>query len=182
VIVAETSARMQDGWPTARHAYHHRSPQAFLRSLHDGDEFAVWQLAYGRALLLDPPFAAELQRAEIASCKTVAVCKRRLIARREELVAVFTRCEDWEAVCTESLLIGHQRARLLLLEHCVVPGCRDEGEAQLNAVAPLEAQKWRTEINTQLKRLFLDYTKALVTKAASVARVQLPSSLAKPKA
>lgn len=182
VIVADRKTNVHDGWPSARHAYHQRDPETFLKSLEDGDEFAVWQLAYGRALLLAQSFAVELARAEVADCRTAAARKRRLITRREQLVAVFVRCGDWAAVCTESLLISQQRARLLLLEHGVVPGCRDEVGEQLNAVAPLLAKEWRSETNAQLRHLLDDYNKRLVIKAASVARIHVPSRLTKVRA
>lgn len=177
IVVDSVMPRLPDDWPSARHAFHVFTRGCFMDALASGREFAVWQLAYGRAIALQAVFQDALEHGGIGGCRVAAEKKRRLIGRRQHLTEVFARCGDWSAVCTELLLATHQQARLLLIEHGVVPGCREEVEEQLMAVSPHAAAVWRAKANQQIRRLAREFSRRMVVRAASVARIRVPAHI-----
>ena len=65
VIVADVDVAL-DGWPTSRHSFQVYESEVFFRSLGDGHEFSVWQLAYGCPIYLTDAFLARLRDTRIA--------------------------------------------------------------------------------------------------------------------
>src|ERR1700755_2228656 len=89
VFVRESPPRVSD-WPTSRHSFQTYAPDAFLRQLSEGHEFAVWQLAYGQ-LLAGSSVLDHLRRAQVAANTVGTRRKRRVLERRQRLIELLAR-------------------------------------------------------------------------------------------
>lgn len=141
VVIMQSPVPVND-WPSSRHSFQMYEPATFLRSLSEGHEFAVWQLAYGR-LLVEAPFLARLRMARVADNTVAARRKQRVIERRRRLIGLLARSGAISEVRQEIMLLLQQQVRVELIEAGYVPGCRAEVEDQLATVDNGRFVRWR---------------------------------------
>lgn len=152
-------------WPTPRHSFHVFRKERFISDLEHGREFAVWQLAYGKAFILDPAFLKELQSVNVPSYESAVRNKRALIQRRRTLIEIRLRSGDFDTVRKELLELLHQEERLRLLSAGIVPGCRSEIYTQMKLALPSEAEKWESFAAKQKQTLTTTSSRAVLTGA-----------------
>jgi hypothetical protein len=164
VVVMESPTLVSD-WPTSRHSFQFYEPEVFLRFISKGHEFAIWQLAYGRALV-HGPFWGHLQAAQVAPAAVAARRKRFILERRRRLIQLLARSGAISEVRREILLLVQQHARVELIEAGYVPGCRAEVEGQLASVAHDRFVEWRAANSEWIDVLRSRRSDSLVLAAA----------------
>lgn len=140
-------------WPSSRHSFQTYEREVFLRSLSEGREFCIWQLAYGHAIHLSDSFSEKLRRTQVAG-RSIAI-RRKLdtIERRTKFIRLLMDCGALDEVRRELLLLAQQQLRIEILRAGYVPGCRIEVEQQLDRVAPVRLTRWYHENRKWIGRL-----------------------------
>lgn len=165
VIVTELTLNL-DGWPTGRHSFQTYGREPFLRSVSEGHEFSVWQLAYGHPVYLSGSFRSELLRTRIAESSVAVRRKLSALARRRRLIQLLIACGAFSEVRREILLLMQQQLRVEILQAGYVPGCRAEIEQQLAALSPPRLKRWHADHSDWITRLGSRATKSTVIAAA----------------
>jgi hypothetical protein len=160
-----------EGWPTLRHSFHAYNAGQFVRELERGREFAIWQLAYGRTLILDPEFGRLLRKTVIPGCEAAVRSKEALLGRRRELISIRLRLGDFGTVRKELLELVHQEGRLRLLSAGIIPGCRAEVGRQLQEAVPSIAAEWQSFATKQKQLLATSNSSRSVLQGARAAGI-----------
>jgi len=152
VVVTDGDLHL-DSWPTTRHSFQIYKSDVFLRSLGDGHEFSVWQLAYGHPIYTRSKFHETLLQIQIAQNSLAIQRKLTTISRRKKMIRLLVECEAVDETRREVLLLLQQQLRVEILLAGYVPGCRAELEHQLSIVSPDRSVRWSAENRAWLERL-----------------------------
>ena len=144
VVVTDRDVRLTN-WPTSRHSFQVYKSEVFLRSLCNGHEFSVWQLAYGYPIYITDNFHRKLLGTRIAQSSFAIQRKLTTISRRQKVIRLLLECEAIEDVRRETLLLLQQQLRVEILRTGFVPGCRAELEHQLSIISLDRSIRWRDE-------------------------------------
>ena len=165
VVVTDMDFHPVD-WPTSRHSFQIYKSEVFLRSLSNGHEFSVWQLAYGYPIYIPSEFQQRILDTHIAQISLAIQRKLTTISRRKKVIQMLLECEAIEDVRREILLLLQQQLRVEILRTGYVPGCRAELEHQLSIISPSRSVRWCEENRAWFNKLVSRPAAAIVIAAA----------------